>query len=183
MTLYEELVARGLIAQVTNEEEIKNLINNGKATFYIGFDPTADSLHVGHFMALCLMKRLQMAGNKPIALIGGGTAMIGDPSGRTDMRQMMTEETIAHNVECFKKQMSRFIDFSEGKALMVFKTDADANVSISVDNPKDSLKESEIKSAMETIIAKDVFAPKEEKLVALVEARIVVTNTNEYELA
>ena len=123
MTLYEELVARGLIAQVTNEEEIKNLINNGKATFYIGFDPTADSLHVGHFMALCLMKRLQMAGNKPIALIGGGTAMIGDPSGRTDMRQMMTTETIAHNVECFKKQMSRFIDFSEGKALLVNNAD------------------------------------------------------------
>ena len=123
MTLYDELVARGLIAQVTNEEEIKNLINNGKATFYIGFDPTADSLHVGHFMALCLMKRLQMAGNKPIALIGGGTAMIGDPSGRTDMRQMMTEETIAHNVECFKKQMSRFIDFSDGKALLVNNAD------------------------------------------------------------
>ena len=123
MTLYEELVARGLIAQVTNEEEIKKLINEGKATFYIGFDPTADSLHVGHFMALCLMKRLQMAGNKPIALIGGGTAMIGDPSGRTDMRQMMTTETIAHNVECFKKQMSRFIDFSEGKALLVNNAD------------------------------------------------------------
>ena len=119
MTVYDELVARGLIAQVTDEEEIKELINNGKATFYIGFDPTADSLHVGHFMALCLMKRLQMAGNKPIALIGGGTAMIGDPSGRTDMRQMMTKETINHNCECFKKQMSRFIDFSEGKALMV----------------------------------------------------------------
>ena len=123
MTLYDELVARGLIAQVTNEEEIKNLINNGKATFYIGFDPTADSLHVGHFMALCLMKRLQMTGNKPIALIGGGTAMIGDPSGRTDMRQMMTKETIDHNVECFKKQMSRFIDFSEGKALLVNNAD------------------------------------------------------------
>ena len=119
MTLYDELVARGLIAQVTDEEEIKELINNGKAVFYIGFDPTADSLHVGHFMALCLMKRLQMAGNKPIALIGGGTAMIGDPSGRTDMRQMMTPETIQHNVDCFKKQMSRFIDFSEGKAMMV----------------------------------------------------------------
>ena len=119
MELYDELVARGLIAQVTDEEEIKELINNGKATFYIGFDPTADSLHVGHFMALCLMKRLQMAGNRPIALIGGGTAMIGDPSGRTDMRQMMTAETINHNVECFKKQMSRFIDFSEGKAMMV----------------------------------------------------------------
>lgn len=123
MTLYDELVARGLIAQVTDEAEIKELINNGKATFYIGFDPTADSLHVGHFMALCLMKRLQMAGNKPIALIGGGTAMIGDPSGRTDMRQMMTTETIAHNVECFKKQMSRFIDFSEGKALLVNNAD------------------------------------------------------------
>ena len=119
MTLYDELVARGLIAQVTDEEEIKDLINNGKATFYIGFDPTADSLHVGHFMALCLMKRLQMAGNKPIALIGGGTAMIGDPSGRTDMRQMMTKETIQHNIDCFKKQMERFIDFSDGKALMV----------------------------------------------------------------
>ena len=123
MTLYEELVARGLIAQVTNEEEISRLINEGKATFYIGFDPTADSLHVGHFMALCLMKRLQMAGNKPIALIGGGTAMIGDPSGRSDMRQMMTKETIEHNCECFKKQMSKFIDFSEGKALMVNNAD------------------------------------------------------------
>ena len=123
MTLYDELVARGLIAQVTDEEEIKDLINNGKATFYIGFDPTADSLHVGHFMALCLMKRLQMAGNKPIALIGGGTAMIGDPSGRTDMRQMMTPEMIQHNCDCFKKQMSRFIDFSEGKALMVNNAD------------------------------------------------------------
>ena len=119
MGVYEELVARGLIAQVTNEEEIKKMVNEGKATFYIGFDPTADSLHVGHFMALCLMKRLQMAGNKPIALIGGGTGMIGDPSGRTDMRQMMTPETIQHNCDCFKKQMSRFIDFSEGKALMV----------------------------------------------------------------
>ena len=123
MTLYDELVARGLIAQVTDEEEIKDLINNGKATFYIGFDPTADSLHVGHFMALCLMKRLQMAGNKPIALIGAGTAKIGDPSGRTDMRQMMTPETIQHNCDCFKKQMSRFIDFSDGKALMVNNAD------------------------------------------------------------
>lgn len=123
MTLYDELVARGLIAQVTDEEEIKDLINNGKATFYIGFDPTADSLHVGHFMALCLMKRLQMAGNKPIALIGGGTAMVGDPSGRSDMRQMMTTETIQHNCDCFKEQMSRFIDFSEDKALMVNNAD------------------------------------------------------------
>ena len=123
MTLYDELVARSLIAQVTDEEEIKELINNGKAVFYIGFDPTADSLHVGHFMALCLMKRLQMAGNKPIALIGGGTAMIGDPSGRTDMRQMMTPETIQHNVDCFKKQMSRFIDFGEGKAMLVNNAD------------------------------------------------------------
>ena len=123
MTLYDELVARGLNAQVTDEEEIKELINNGKAVFYIGFDPTADSLHVGHFMALCLMKRLQMAGNKPIALIGGGTAMIGDPSGRTDMRQMMTPETIQHNVDCFKKQMSRFIDFGEGKAMLVNNAD------------------------------------------------------------
>ena len=123
MTIYDELVARGLIAQVTDEKEIKELINNGKATFYIGFDPTADSLHVGHFMALCLMKRLQMAGNKPIVLIGGGTAQIGDPSGRTDMRQMMTTETINHNVECFKKQMSRFIDFGESKAIMVNNAD------------------------------------------------------------
>ncbi len=123
MQIYEELVARGLIAQVTDEERIRDLINNGKAVFYIGFDPTADSLHVGHFMALCLMKRLQMAGNKPVALIGGGTAMIGDPSGRSDMRQMMTTETIQHNCECFKKQMSRFIDFSEGKAIMVNNAD------------------------------------------------------------
>ena len=123
MTIYDELVARGLIAQVTNEEEIKNLINNGKATFYIGFDPTVDSLHVGHFMALCLMKRLQMAGNRPIALIGGGTAMVGDPSGRTDMRSMMTVETIQHNCECFKKQMERFIEFGEGKAMMVNNAD------------------------------------------------------------
>ncbi len=123
MTLYDELVARGLIAQVTDEELIKELINNGKATFYIGFDPTADSLHVGHFMALCLMKRLQMAGNKPIALVGGGTAMIGDPSGRTDMRKMMTNETIEHNVECFKKQMAKFIDFSDDKAILVNNAD------------------------------------------------------------
>ncbi|MBR2590368.1 MAG: tyrosine--tRNA ligase [Clostridia bacterium] len=123
MTTYDELVARGLIAQVTDEEEIKELVNNGKAVFYIGFDPTADSLHVGHFMALCLMKRLQMAGNKPIALIGGGTAMIGDPSGRTDMRQMMTKEVIEHNCACFKKQMSRFIEFGEGKAQMVNNAD------------------------------------------------------------
>ena len=123
MQVYEELVARGLIAQVTDEERIRDLVNNGKAVFYIGFDPTADSRHVGHFMALCLMKRLQMAGNKPIVLIGGGTAQIGDPSGRTDMRQMMTTETINHNVECFKKQMSRFIDFGEGKAIMVNNAD------------------------------------------------------------
>ncbi|MCI6646216.1 MAG: tyrosine--tRNA ligase [Oscillospiraceae bacterium] len=123
MTLYEELVARGLIAQVTDEEQVADLINNGKATFYIGFDPTADSLHVGHFMALMLMRRLQKNGNKPIALIGGGTAMIGDPSGRTDMRQMMTKETIQHNCDCFKAQMSKFIDFSDGKALMVNNAD------------------------------------------------------------
>ena len=123
MQIYDELVARGLIAQVTNEKEIREMVNNGKATFYIGFDPTADSLHVGHFMALCLMKRLQMAGNKPIALIGGGTAMIGDPSGRSDMRQMMTKETIAHICDCFNMQMSRFIDFSEGKALLVNNAD------------------------------------------------------------
>ena len=123
MTIYDELVARGLIAQVTDEKEIKDLVNEGKATFYIGFDPTADSLHVGHFMALCLMKRLQMAGNRPIALIGGGTAMIGDPSGRTDMRSMMTKETIQHNCDCFKKQMERFIEFGEGKAEMVNNAD------------------------------------------------------------
>ncbi len=123
MQVYEELKERGLLAQVTDEEEIRELVNNGKAVFYIGFDPTADSLHVGHFMALCLMKRLQMAGNKPIALIGGGTAMIGDPSGRSDLRQMMTVEQINHNCECFKKQMSRFIDFSEGKAIMVNNAD------------------------------------------------------------
>ena len=123
MKLYDELVARGLIAQVTNEDEIRDMIDNGKAIFYIGFDPTADSLHVGHFMALCLMKRLQMAGNKPIALIGGGTAMIGDPSGRTDMRSMMTRETIQHNCDCFKKQMERFIEFGEGKAMMVNNAD------------------------------------------------------------
>ena len=123
MKVYDELVARGLIAQVTNEEEIREMIDNGKATFYIGFDPTADSLHVGHFMALCLMKRLQMAGNRPIALIGGGTAMIGDPSGRTDMRSMMTRETIQHNCDCFKKQMERFIEFGEGKAMMVNNAD------------------------------------------------------------
>ena len=123
MKVYDELVARGLIAQVTNEEEIREMVDNGRATFYIGFDPTADSLHVGHFMALCLMKRLQMAGNKPIALIGGGTAMIGDPSGRTDMRSMMTKETIDHNCACFKKQMERFIEFGEGKAQMVNNAD------------------------------------------------------------
>ena len=123
MTVFDELKARGLLAQLTDEEEIKELVNNGKATFYIGFDPTADSLHVGHFMALCLTKRLQMAGNKPIALIGGGTAMIGDPSGRTDMRSMMTTEQIDHNCECFKKQMSRFIEFGEGKAMMVNNAD------------------------------------------------------------
>ncbi|MCC8138539.1 MAG: tyrosine--tRNA ligase [Clostridiales bacterium] len=123
MQIYDELVARGLIAQVTDEDRIRELVNNGKATFYIGFDPTADSLHVGHFMALCLMKRLQMAGNKPIALLGGGTGMIGDPSGRSDMRQMMTPETIQHNIDCFKVQMSRFIDFSDDKALMINNAD------------------------------------------------------------
>ncbi len=123
MGIYEELQARGLIAQVTNEPEIREMVNNGKATFYIGFDPTADSLHVGHFMALCLMKRLQMAGNRPVVLVGGGTGMIGDPSGRSDMRQMMTAETIRHNCDCFKKQMSRFIDFGEGKAIMVNNAD------------------------------------------------------------
>ncbi|HJD31245.1 MAG TPA: tyrosine--tRNA ligase, partial [Candidatus Eisenbergiella stercorigallinarum] len=123
MQVFEELRARGLLAQLTDEEEIREMVNAGKATFYIGFDPTADSLHVGHFMALCLMKRLQMAGNKPIALLGGGTGMIGDPSGRSDMRTMMTKETIDHNCECFKKQMSKFIDFSEGKAILANNAD------------------------------------------------------------
>ncbi|MCQ2610051.1 MAG: tyrosine--tRNA ligase, partial [Lachnospiraceae bacterium] len=123
MTIYDELVERGLIAQVTDEKEIRELINNGKATFYIGFDPTADSLHVGHFMALCLMKRLQEAGNKPIALVGGGTGMIGDPSGRSDLRKVLTIDDIDHNCECFKKQMSRFIEFGEGKAMMVNNAD------------------------------------------------------------
>ena len=123
MKCYDEFKARGLVAQTSNEEEIRNMVNEGKATFYIGFDPTADSLHVGHFMALCLMKRLQMAGNKPIALVGGGTGMVGDPSGRSDLRQVMTVETIDYNCECFKKQMSRFIDFSEGKAIMVNNAD------------------------------------------------------------
>ena len=123
MGIYEELQARGLIAQVTNEDEIREMVNNGKATFYIGFDCTADSLHVGHFMALCLMKRLQMAGNKPIALIGDGTTMIGDPSGRTDMRKMLTREDIVHNAECFKRQMEKFIDFSDGKALMLYNSE------------------------------------------------------------
>ncbi len=123
MTLYDELVARGLIAQVTDEEKVKEMINSGKATFYIGFDPTADSLHVGHFMALCLMRRMQQHGNRPIALLGGGTAMIGDPSGKSDMRKMMTPEMIQHNADCFKTQMSRFIDFSDGKALMLNNAD------------------------------------------------------------
>ena len=123
MQIYEELKARGLIAQVTDEDQVREMLNNGKATFYIGFDPTADSLHVGHFMALCLMKRLQMAGNKPIALLGGGTGMIGDPSGRQDLRKVLTKETIQHNIDCFKVQMSRFIDFSDGKALMVNNAD------------------------------------------------------------
>ena len=132
MKIYDELVARGLIAQVTDEKEIRELIDNGKATFYIGFDPTADSLHVGHFMALCLMKRLQMAGNRPIALLGGGTGMVGDPSGRTDMRKMLTKEDIDRNIECFKKQMSRFIEFGEGKAMMVNNADwlMDLNLSL-----------------------------------------------------
>ena len=128
MTVFDELKARGLLAQLTDEEEIKELINNGKATFYIGFDPTADSLHVGHFMALCLMKRMQMAGNKPIALIGGGTAMIGDPSGRSDMRTMMTKETIQHNVDCINNQISPFNDFTDGKALNVNNPDTQLNL-------------------------------------------------------
>ena len=137
MQIYEELQARGLIAQVTDEDVVRNLVNEGKAVFYIGFDPTADSLHVGHFMALCLMKRLQMAGNKPIALIGGGTGMVGDPSGKTDMRKMLTKEQIEHNCQCFKKQMEKFIDFSDGKALMV--NNGKATFYIGFDPTADSL--------------------------------------------
>ena len=175
MTLYDELVARGLIAQVTDEEEIKDLINNGKATFYIGFDPTADSLHVGHFMALCLMKRLQMAGNKPIALIGGGTAMIGDPSGRTDMRQMMTPETIQHNCDCFKKQMSRFIDFSEGKALMV--NNADWLMDL---NYIDVLREVGAHSSVNRMLTAECYKQRMEKGLSFLEFNYMIMQSYDF---
>ncbi len=175
MTIYDELVARGLIAQVTDEDEIKDLINNGKATFYIGFDPTADSLHVGHFMALCLMKRLQMAGNKPIALIGGGTAMVGDPSGRTDMRQMMTEETIAHNVECFKKQMSRFIDFSEGKALLVNNADWLMNL-----NYVDVLREVGAHFSVNRMLTAECYKQRMEKGLSFLEFNYMIMQSYDF---
>ena len=175
MTIYDELVARGLIAQVTDEKEIKELINNGKATFYIGFDPTADSLHVGHFMALCLMKRLQMAGNKPIVLIGGGTAQIGDPSGRTDMRQMMTTETINHNVECFKKQMSRFIDFGEGKAIMV--NNADWLMDL---NYVDVLREVGAHFSVNRMLTAECYKQRMEKGLSLLEFNYMIMQSYDF---
>ena len=175
MTIYDELVARGLIAQVTDEKEIKELINNGKATFYIGFDPTADSLHVGHFMALCLMKRLQMAGNKPIVLIGGGTAQIGDPSGRTDMRQMMTTETINHNVECFKKQMSRFIDFGEGKAIMV--NNADWLMDL---NYVDVLREVGAHFSVNRMLTAECYKPRMEKGLSFLEFNYMIMQSYDF---
>ena len=169
MELYDELIARGLIAQVTDEEEIKELVNTGKATFYIGFDPTADSLHVGHFMALCLMKRLQMAGNKPIALIGGGTAMVGDPSGRTDMRQMMTVETINHNVECFRKQIGKFIDFSDGKALLV--NNAEWLLDL---NYMDMLRETGALFSVNRMITAESYKQRMEKGLNLLEINYII---------
>ena len=175
MTIYDELVARGLIAQVTDEKEIKELINNGKATFYIGFDPTADSLHVGHFMALCLMKRLQMAGNKPIVLIGGGTAQIGDPSGRTDMRQMMTTETINHNVECFKKQMSRFIDFGEGKAIMVNNADWLMNL-----NYVDVLREVGANFSVNRMLTAECYKQRMEKGLSFLEFNYMIMQSYDF---
>ena len=175
MTVYDELVARGLIAQVTDEEEIKELINHGKATFYIGFDPTADSLHVGHFMALCLMKRLQMAGNKPIALIGGGTGMIGDPSGRSDMRQMMTPETIQHNCDCFKAQMSRFIDFSEGKALMVNNADWLMNL-----NYIDVLREVGPHFSVNRMLTAECFKQRMEKGLSFLEFNYMIMQSYDF---
>ncbi|MGI6279228.1 MAG: tyrosine--tRNA ligase [Acutalibacteraceae bacterium] len=175
MTLYDELVARGLIAQVTDEEEIKELINNGKATFYIGFDPTADSLHVGHFMALCLMKRLQMAGNRPIALIGGGTALIGDPSGRTDMRTMMTPEQIQHNCECFKKQMSRFIEFGEGKALMV--NNADWLVKL---NYIDVLREVGVHFSVNNMLRAECYKQRMEKGLSFLEFNYMIMQSYDF---
>ena len=175
MGIYEELQARGLIAQVTDEEVIKELVNNGKATFYIGFDPTADSLHVGHFMALCLMKRLQMAGNKPIALIGGGTAMIGDPSGRSDMRQMMTEETIQHNCECFKQQMSKFIDFSEGKALMVNNADWLMNL-----NYIDVLREVGAHFSVNRMLTAECYKQRMEKGLSFLEFNYMIMQSYDF---
>ena len=175
MTVYDELVARGLIAQVTDEEEIKEMVNNGKAVFYIGFDPTADSLHVGHFMALCLMKRLQMAGNKPIALIGGGTAMIGDPSGRTDMRQMMTSETIAHNCECFKKQMSRFIDFADDKALMVNNADWLMNL-----NYVDVLREVGAHFSVNRMLTAECYKQRMEKGLSFLEFNYMIMQSYDF---
>ena len=175
MTIYDELVARGLIAQVTDEKEIKELINNGKATFYIGFDPTADSLHVGHFMALCLMKRLQMAGNKPIVLIGGGTAQIGDPSGRTDMRQMMTTETINHNVECFKKQMSRFIDFGESKAIMVNNADWLMNL-----NYVDVLREVGAHFSVNRMLTAECYKQRMEKGLSFLEFNYMIMQSYDF---
>ena len=175
MGIYEELQARGLIAQVTDEEVIRDLINNGKATFYIGFDPTADSLHVGHFMALCLMKRLQMAGNKPIALIGGGTAMIGDPSGRSDMRQMMTEETIKHNCECFKEQMSKFIDFSEGKALMVNNADWLMNL-----NYIDVLREVGAHFSVNRMLTAECYKQRMEKGLSFLEFNYMIMQSYDF---
>lgn len=175
MTPYEELKARGLIAQVTNEEEISKMINEGKATFYIGFDPTADSLHVGHFMALCLMKRLQEAGNKPIALIGGGTGMIGDPSGRSDLRQMMTVETIQHNCDCFKKQMSRFIDFSEGKAMMV--NNADWLLEL---NYVDFLREVGTHFSVNTMLRAECYKQRMEKGLSFLEFNYMIMQSYDF---
>lgn len=175
MKIYDELVARGLVAQVTDEDEIKELINNGKATFYIGFDPTADSLHVGHFMALCLMKRLQMAGNKPIALLGGGTGMIGDPSGRSDMRQMMTPETIQHNCDCFKEQMSKFIDFSEGKALMVNNADWLMNL-----NYVDLLREVGSHFSVNRMLTAECYKQRMEKGLSFLEFNYMIMQSYDF---
>ena len=175
MELYDELIARGLIAQVTDEEEIKELVNTGKATFYIGFDPTADSLHVGHFMALCLMKRLQMAGNKPIALIGGGTAMVGDPSGRTDMRQMMTVETINHNVECFRKQIGKFIDFSDGKALLV--NNAEWLLDL---NYMDMLRETGAHFSVNRMLAAECYKQRMEKGLSFLEFNYMIMQSYDF---
>ncbi len=175
MTVYDELKARGLIAQVTDEEEIKNLVNNGKATFYIGFDPTADSLHVGHFMALCLMKRLQMAGNRPIALLGGGTGMIGDPSGRTDMRQMMTVETIQHNCDCFKEQMARFIDFSDGKALLVNNAEWLMNL-----NYIDLLREVGTCFSVNTMLRAECYKQRMEKGLSFLEFNYMIMQSYDF---